>query len=313
MKYRNIGRSDLLVSEVGVGCNNFVFRIDLAQTRTLVHKALDLGVTLFDTADVYGKRGGSEEFLGEILGPRRKDVVLATKFGQAMDDEGKLHGASRAYIMTAVEASLRRMRTDWIDLYQLHFPNAETPIEETMRALDDLVLQGKVRYIGASNFNGTQVREANETASRHGLARFVSFQSEYSLLTRGVENDAIPAIESCGAGLLPFYPLASGLLTGKYRRDEIPEGSRLATPRPHEQRFIADANWRSIEALEAFCRRRNHTLLELAFSWLLAQPVVPSVIAGVTQPEQLEKNVAAAAWTISAEDLAEIEQLTKSA
>ena len=235
MNYRNVGRSDLVVSAVGVGCNNFVHRCDLEQSRALVHKALDLGITLFDTADVYGRRGGSEEFLGRILGPRRKDVVLATKFGQPMDDAGKLKGASRAYIMTAVEASLRRLRTDWIDLYQLHWPYPETPIEETLRALDDLVHQGKVRYIGGSNFDGTQVAEADHVASRFGLHHFISFQSEYSLLARGVERELIPAMQACGAGLIPYYPLASGLLTGKYKPDAIPEGSRLASPRAPEK------------------------------------------------------------------------------
>jgi aryl-alcohol dehydrogenase-like predicted oxidoreductase len=307
MHYRNVGRSSLAVSAVGVGCNNFVHRNDLDQTRVLVHKALDLGITLFDTADVYGKRGGSEEYLGQVLGARRKDVVIATKFGQPMDDDGKLKGASRGYIMTAVEASLCRLRTDWIDLYQLHWPKAETPIEETLRALDDHVRQGKVRYIGASNFNGAQVVEAHRAALQHGLNHFVSFQSEYSLLARAVEIETVPAIAACGAGLLPYYPLASGLLTGKYKRDVIPEGSRLASPRAHEQKFIANANWPVIDRLEEFCRARSRTLLDLAFSWLLAEPIVPSVIAGATRPEQLQQNVAAAAWRLNAEDLEEID------
>jgi len=313
MQYRNVGRSALVVSTVGVGCNNFVHRNDLEQAQALVHEALDLGITLFDTADVYGKRGGSEQFLGEILGARRKDVVLATKFGQQMDDEGKLKGASRGYIMTAAEASLRRLRTDWIDLYQLHWPNADTPIEETLRALDDLVQQGKVRHIGASNFSGAQVAEAHRVAVQRGLSHFVSFQSEYSLLARAAEIETIPAIAACGAGLLPYYPLASGLLTGKYRRDAIPQGSRLANPRPHEQKFIANANWPVIERLEEFCRARNRTLLDLAVSWLLAQPVVPSVIAGATRAEQLQQNVAAAGWTLGAEDLGEIDRITAQA
>lgn len=309
MKYRKVGRSGLVVSEVGLGCNNFVHRNDLEQARVLVSKALDLGITLFDTADVYGQRGGSEEYLGKILGPRRKEVVLATKFGQPMDDEGKLKGASRAYVMAAAEASLRRLRTDWIDLYQLHWPKPETPIEETLRALDDLVRQGKVRYIGASNFNGAQIREAHETALRHGLTAFASFQSEYSLLARGVESQTLPAVEACGAGFLPYYPLASGLLTGKYRPDAIPEGSRLAAPRAPEQRFITSVNWPLIERLERFAGARGHSLLELAFGWLLAKPVVSSVIAGATRPEQLEQNVAAAEWRLSAEDMAEIERI----
>ena len=310
MDFRNVGRSGLLVSAVGIGCNNFVHRCDLEQSRAVVHKALDLGITLFDTADVYGGRGGSEDFLGRILGERRKKVMLATKFGQQMDDAGTLKGASRRYIMTAVEASLRRMRTDWIDLYQLHWPSPLTPIEETLRALDDLVRQGKVRHIGGSNFAGWQVADAHHTATHHGLTPFASFQAEYSLLARGAEREAIPAMRASGVGLLPYFPLASGLLTGKYKPDTIPEGSRLATPRPHEKRFVTDANWPVVERLETFCRDRARSLLELAFSWLLAQPVVASVIAGATRPAQLEQNVAAAGWKLTPEDLAEIDRLT---
>jgi len=311
MQYRNVGQSSLVVSAAGIGCNNFVHRNDIEQARALIHTALDLGITLFDTADVYGKRGGSEEYLGQILGARRKDVVIATKFGQPMDDEGTLKGASRDYIMTAAEASLRRLRTDWIDLYQLHWPNAETPIEETLRALDDLVQQGKVRYIGASNFNGPQIFDAHRAALQRGLSHFVSFQSEYSLLARAVEIETIPAMVACGAGLLPYYPLASGLLTGKYKRDAIPEGSRLASPRAHEQKFIANANWPVIERLEEFCRAHDRTLLELAFSWLLARPVVASVIAGATRPEQLRLNAAAAGGKLSADDLEEVDRITQ--
>jgi aryl-alcohol dehydrogenase-like predicted oxidoreductase len=310
MQYRKVGRSDLLVSEVGLGCNNFLHRTDLEQTRALVHAAIDLGITLFDTADVYGNRGGSEDYLGQILGPRRKDVVIATKFGQAMDDEGKLQGASRAYIVQAAEASLRRLRTDYIDLYQLHWPKPETPIEETLRALDDLVRAGKVRHIGASNFDGAQIHEAHDVAAKHGLSPFVSFQSEYSLLARGVEQDTLPAAETCGAGFLPYYPLASGLLSGKYRQNAVPEGSRLASPRRPEQRFIENANWPVIAQLSAFCEARGRTLLELAFSWLLSRPVVASVIAGATQPEQLQKNVAASGWILTAADSAEVDRLT---
>lgn len=311
MKYRKVGRSNLQVSEVGLGCNNFVHRIDLEETRILIHAAIDLGITLFDTADVYGARGGSEDFIGKILGPRRKDVVIATKFGQVMDDEGKLQGASRAYVVKAVEASLRRLRTDYIDLYQLHKPKPETPIEETLRALDDLVRAGKVRYIGASNFDGPLIREADEVASQHGLSPFISFQSEYSLLARAVERDeTLTVTEACGAGFLPYYPLASGLLSGKYKQGAVPEGTRLASPRQPEQRFIANANWTVIEQLSAFCEARGHTLLELAFSWLLARPVVASVIAGATRPEQLRMNVAASSWTLTAADMAEIDRIT---
>ncbi len=232
MELRKIGGSDLLVSAVGLGCNNFAVRCDFEQSRAVVDQAIASGVTLFDTADNYGNRGGSEEFLGRILGSRRRDVVIATKFGSPMDDAGLLKGASRRYVMTAVEASLKRLKTDWIDLYQLHRPDPATPIEETLRALDDLVRQGKVRYIGASNFTAAEVIEADRIARTHELHRFVSMQNEYSLLARAVEHEFIPALRSCGLGLLPYYPLASGLLTGKYQLGNAPKGSRLARHAP---------------------------------------------------------------------------------
>jgi aryl-alcohol dehydrogenase-like predicted oxidoreductase len=309
MNYRTLGSSKLLVSAVGLGCNNFGIRCDLEQTRAVVHRALDLGITLFDTADSYGRRGGSETLLGQVLGPRRKEVVLATKFGTAMDDTGDLKGASRRYIMLAVEASLRRLQTDWIDLYQLHHPDPATPIEETLRALDDLVQQGKVRHIGSSNFSAKQVIEAHEVARRADLHAFVSAQNEYSLLRRVVEQDAMPAMVACGVGLLPYFPLASGLLTGKYRREEIPSGTRLATPRPHEAVFLDAADWRLIDALEQYCKERGRSLLELAISWLLAKPVVAGVIAGATKPEQLEQNASAARWRLTEDELADIDRL----
>ncbi len=309
MDYRTLGTSGLLVSAVGLGCNNFGIRCDLEQTRAVVHKALDLGITLFDTADTYGRRGGSETLLGQVLGPRRKEIVLATKFGMPMDDAATLKGASRRYIMTAVEASLRRLQADWIDLYQLHRPDPATPIEETLRALDDLVRQGKVRYIGSSNFSAAQLTEADETARRAGLHAFVSAQNEYSLLRRAVEQDAIPVMAACGIGLLPYFPLASGLLTGKYRREDIPPGTRLATPRPHESAVLAAADWGLIDALDRYCRERGRSLLELAISWLLAKPVVASVIAGATRPEQLEQNASAARWSLTKDELADIDRL----
>ncbi len=311
MQRRNVGTSGLTVSAVGLGCNNFGVRLDLEQTRAVLHKALDLGVTLLDTADSYGRRGGSESMLGQILGPRRKDVVLATKFGTAMDDEGRLKGASRRYIMSAVEASLRRLNTDWIDLYQLHWPDPATPIEETLRALDDLVRHGKVRYIGSSNMRGGEVMEAHRTALRHNLNRFISAQNEYSLLRRDAEHTAIPAMQACGVGLLPYFPLASGLLTGKYRRDFIPEGTRLATPRPHEVVFRDRADWALIDALDSYCRERGRMLLELAFSWLLSRPVTASVIAGATTPEQLELNTKAAGWMLTPDEQGDIDRLTE--
>jgi aryl-alcohol dehydrogenase-like predicted oxidoreductase len=311
MRKRRLGTSALEVSVVGLGGNNFGGRIDFAASERVVHKAIALGVNLIDTADSYGNRGGSEEELGRILGDKRKHIVLATKFGLPMDDTGTLRGASRRYIMHAVEASLKRLRTDWIDLYQLHRPDDRTPIEETLRALDELVRQGKVRYIGCSNLSAQQVIAAQDTASRQGLATFVSCQDEYSLLKRDIERELVPAAKAIGLGILPYFPLASGLLTGKYRRGAAPPpGSRLAKNQRHAQDFLSERNWRIVGELEAFAARRRRTLLELAFGWLLRDPVVASVIAGATSPEQIEQNVRAADWTPSAEDLAEFDRIT---
>ncbi|HEX3501256.1 MAG TPA: aldo/keto reductase [Stellaceae bacterium] len=311
MKQRNLGRSGLLVSLVGLGCNNFGGRIDLEASRKVVHKALDLGITLFDTADIYGNQGGSETCLGAILGDRRKDIVLATKFTMPMDKEGILKGASRRYIMSAVDASLKRLKTDWIDLYQVHQPDPLTPIEETLRALDDLVRQGKVRYIGCSNFPAWQVVAAQWTSRHHNLDAFVSCQDEYSLLVRDIERELVPAMTQYGLGLLPFFPLASGLLTGKYKRDAAkPEGARLTYMQNLADRYMTETNWQIIERLSAFAAKRDHTLLELALSWLAARPAVSSVIAGATKPEQLELNVKAADWPLTAEEMAEIDKIT---
>ena len=311
MQKRKLGSSTLEVSVVGLGGNNFGGRIDFAATERVVHKAIELGVNFIDTADSYGNRGGSEEELGRILGDKRKAIVLATKFGLPMDDAGTLRGASRRYIMQAVEASLKRLRTDWIDLYQLHRPDAQTPIEETLRALDELVRQGKVRFIGCSNLSAQQVIAADDTARQHRLATFVSCQDEYSLLERGIERELIPTARARGMSILPYFPLASGLLTGKYRRGAaLPPGSRLARNARHAQEFISERNWRIVDELAAFAARRGRSMLELAFSWLLRDAVVASVIAGATTPEQVEQNVAAAGWTLSAEDLAEIDRIT---
>ena len=311
MRKRRLGTSALEVSVVGLGGNNFGGRIDFAASERVVHKAIALGVNLIDTADSYGNRGGSEEELGRILGDKRKHIVLATKFGLPMDDTGTLQGASRRYIMHAVEASLKRLRTDWIDLYQLHRPDDRTPIEETLRALDELVRHGKVRYIGCSNLSVEQVIAARDTASRHGLAAFVSCQDEYSLLERDIERELIPTAKAIGLGILPYFPLASGLLTGKYRRGAAPPpGSRLAKNQRHAQDFLSERNWRIVGELEAFALRHGRTMLELAFGWLLRDPVVASVIAGATSPEQIEQNVRAADWTPSAEDLAELDRIT---
>ena len=311
MDKRRLGSSALEVSVVGLGSNNFGGRIDFEATSRVVHRAIEIGINLIDTADSYGNKGGSEEWLGRILGGKRKDVVLATKFGLPMDDAGELKGASRRYIMRAVEASLKRLNTDWIDLYQLHRPDPQTPIEETLRALDDLVRAGKVRWIGCSNLSARELSEAQATAQRHGLAAFVSCQDEYSLLVRDVERELVPTAKALGVGLLPYFPLASGLLTGKYERAApLPPGSRLAKNPRHAQRFAGERNWRIVEELAAFAARRGHTLLELAFSWLLRDSVVASVIAGATTEQQVEQNARAAGWTFSAEDLAEIDRIT---
>jgi aryl-alcohol dehydrogenase-like predicted oxidoreductase len=310
MERRNLGQSGLLVSTIGLGCNNFGGRIGLEETRAVVHKAIDLGITLLDTADTYGERGGSETLMGQVLGDRRKDIVLATKFGNPMDDVGVKKGGARRYIMTAVEDSLRRLRTDWIDLYQIHGFDPLTPIEETLRALDDLVRQGKVRYIGCSNFPAWRVTEAHWTARTLGLNRFVSCQDEYSLIVRDAEASLMPAARAAGMGLLPYFPLASGLLTGKYRRNApMPAGARLTATQRLADRYLTERNWTIAERLADFAEARGRTMLELAFSWLLAQAPVASVIAGATRPEQLEQNVRAGGWALTAEELAEINRI----
>ncbi|MBV9751692.1 MAG: aldo/keto reductase [Hyphomicrobiales bacterium] len=311
MQERNLGKSGLRVSLVGLGCNNFGGRIDLEATRKVVHKALDSGITLFDTADTYGERGGSENFLGQVLGERRKDIVLATKFGMPMDDAGRLKGGSRRYIMRAVEASLRRLKTEWIDLYQLHNYDPLTPIEETLRALDDLIRTGKVRYIGCSNLPAWRVVEAQWTAKAEHLNAFASCQDEYSLVVRDIEKELMPAIEAYGLSLLPYFPLASGLLTGKYAQGAaMPAGARLAVTQRLADRYMTQTNWRIVESLRALAAKRGWSMLDLAFSWLAAKPMVASVIAGATKPEQIEENVKAVALKLTAEDIAEIDAIT---
>ncbi len=310
MEQRNLGKSGLLVSVVGIGCNNFGGRIDFDASKAVIHKALDLGITLFDTADTYGNRGGSETILGQVLGEERKNIVLATKFGWDMDDAGKMKGASRRYIMSAVQASLKRLKTDYIDLYQLHKPDPRTPIEETLRTLNDLVRMGMVRYIGCSNLPAWQVSDAYWTARSLGLEGFASCQDEYSLLVRDVERELVPAIERYQMGLLPYFPLASGLLSGKYRKDApMPEDARLTKNQNLAKGVLTERNWQIVEQLRAFCEARGHSLLELAFSWLAARPVVSSVIAGATKSEQLEQNVQAVNWKLTPEELAEVEDI----
>ena len=308
MEKRKLGSSALEVSVVGLGGNNFGGRLDLAATRAVVDRALELGVTLIDTADAYNA-GASEELLGEMLAGRRRQVVLATKFGLAIDGSRMRGGARRGYIMRAVEGSLKRLRTDWIDLYQLHRPDPATPIEETMRALDELVRQGKVRHVGCSNLSGAQVAEALRIAQNHGLTPFISAQDQFSLLARGIERELIPALESNEVGLIPYFPLASGLLSGKFKRGEpLPPETRMASAR-YSGRFINERNWQLLEDLTAFARGRDHTLLELAFGWLLGKPVVASVIAGASTPHQIEQNVRAAEWRLSAAELAEVDRI----
>ncbi len=311
MEYRNLGRSGLQVSVVGLGTNNFGRRLDADATRAVLEKAIDSGINLLDTADIYGPRGLSEEYIGRAIAGRRHEVVLATKFAGAMGEGPMTSGASRAYIMRAVEDSLRRLGTDYIDLYQVHFPDPKTPIEETLRALDDLVSAGKVRYIGNSNFAGWQIASAHYVAQRDRLAPFVSAQNEYNLLNRRAEAEVIPAATAFGLGIIPFLPLASGLLTGKYRRDTRPEGARLSAESPQSQRLLTDRNFEVVERLEQFAQQQGHTLLELAFSWLASQPIVASVIAGATRPEQVEANATAASWRLSADEFAEVDRITR--
>jgi aryl-alcohol dehydrogenase-like predicted oxidoreductase len=311
MQQRNLGPSGLQVSVVGLGCNNFGGRIDLEASRAVVHKALDVGITLFDTADIYGNAGGSETTLGQILGDRRKDIVLATKFGMPMDQDRKLMGGSRRYIMSAVEASLKRLKTDWIDLYQLHQPDPRTPIEETLRALDDLVHQGKVRYVGCSNLPAWQVVDALWTSRHNGLASFISCQDEYSLVVRQHETSLIPAMQANGLGLLPYFPLACGLLTGKYKRNAAPPaGTRLANMQQRADQYLTEENFGIVEKLTGFAEKRGHSILELAFSWLAAKPTVASVIAGATKPEQIVQNVTAASWALTPDEISEIDAIS---
>ena len=298
---RTIGSSDLAVSVVGVGCNAFGTRIDADQTKAVVDAAIDSGITLFDTADSYGT-GSSEELLGAALGDRRQDVVIATKFGMGMDGTNGPEDAraSKAYMRKAVEASLRRLGTDYIDLYQLHTPDRVTPIADTIGAMSELVDEGLVRQIGCSNLAAWELVEADWTARTWGFHQFVSAQNEYSLYNRTAEVELVPASLHLGVGILPYFPLAYGLLTGKYRRGEAaPEGTRLRA----QASRLEHADWDRIEALEAFAAERDLSILQVAMGGLAAQPAVASVIAGATRPEQVVANVEATAWQPTGEDL----------
>ncbi len=307
MKVRRLGNSGLKVSVVGLGCNNFGMRIDAAQTQAVVDAAIEAGITLFDTADIYGGTK-SEEFLGAALGKKRQGIVLATKFGMPIGGDPKKRGGSRKWIMQAVEDSLSRLKTDYIDLYQHHQPDPDTPVDETLRALDDLVTEGKVRYLGNSNYTGWQIADADWTAA--GQTRFVSAQNQYSLLERAVEGEVLPACEHFGLGFLPFFPLASGLLSGKYQRGVAPpEGTRLAAWGARGAQAMSDANFDKVEPLEAWAKERGHTLLELAFAWLLGHEVVSSVIAGATTPQQIQTNAATADWRLTPDEVDEVSKL----
>jgi len=292
MRTRRLGREGPDVSAVGLGCNNFGMRVDLEGTRAVVDAALEAGVTLLDTADIYGNRGGSEQLLGEVLEGRRDRALLATKFGGDMGDGTEARG-SRDYIRKAIEGSLRRLRTDYVDLYQYHTPDGVTPFEETFAALDELVQEGKMRYVGHSNLEASQVEEIDMLARERGIARPVSAQNQYSLLRREAEDELLPTCERLGIGVLPYFPLASGLLTGKYRRGEPrPEGTRLSG----RDGVFTDETFDRLEAVERYAAERGVTMLEVAIGGLLAQPAVASVIAGATKPEQVRANVAAGEW-----------------
>jgi aryl-alcohol dehydrogenase-like predicted oxidoreductase len=305
VRTRRLGSEGPEVSIVGLGCNNFGGRVDLAGTRAVVDAALEAGVTLFDTADVYGNGGGSERFLGEVLEGRRDRVLLATKFGGDMGD-GTAVGGSREYIRKAIDGSLQRLRTDYVDLYQYHRPDGVTPFEETFGALDELVREGKVRYVGHSNLEPAQIEEVDALAREHGWARPVSAQNRYSLLHREAEDELLPVCERLGLGFLPYFPLASGLLTGKYRRgEERPQGTRLSA----RDEVFTEETFDQLDALEAYAAEHGVSMLHVAIGGLLAQPVVSSVIAGATKPEQVRANVAAAEWEPSASDVAAVHSL----
>jgi aryl-alcohol dehydrogenase-like predicted oxidoreductase len=305
MPTRYIGSIE--VSAVGLGCNNFGGRLDETQSAAVVHAALDAGITFFDTADIYGGTR-SEEFLGRALGAQRPEVVIATKFGGRIDDQRQ--GAKPAYVKRALEDSLRRLGSDYVDLYQLHRPDPATPIADTLEALAQAVAEGKVREVGCSNFSVEQLREA-ETASKHSGARFVSVQNEYSLLQREPEQGVLAECLRQHMAFIPFFPLRSGLLTGKYRRDEaLPAGTRVAGMPPERQReLLTDETFDKLEALERWAGKHGHSLLELAIAWLLAKPAVASVIAGATKPEQVRANAQAAHWVLRPEEVAEVEAI----
>ena len=306
MQYRQLGSSGLQVSAIGLGANNFGRRVDAAGTEKVVHAALDAGVNMIDTSNSYGD-GLSEDFIGRALNGRRHEAVIATKVSSRVSDGPNNAGNSRKHIYDQVDISLRKLRTDYIDLYQIHWWDPNTPIEETLRALDDLVSAGKIRYAGCSNFAAWQVCESHWTAKTLGISGFVSMQPHYSMLYRKPEEEMIPFCEKYEIGILPYYPLENGFLTGKYRRGQpAPDGTRLSE---NDRGALTSRNFDILEGLEAFASERGHTILELAFAWLLASPVVSSVIAGATRPEQVQSNAAAAGWALTAEDMEEVNSI----
>ena len=312
MQYRRMGSSGLHVSVVGLGTNNFGFRMDEESSIRVCRHAIDEGINFIDTADSYGN-GLSEERIGMALKGNRHDAIIATKAANPVGEGPNKRGASRHHIMNQVEASLRCLQTDYIDLYQIHRPDANTPIEETMRALDDLVSQGKVRYIGCSNFSAWQVCEANWTARAGNLAQFVTVQPEYNMLNRTVELELVPFCHEYNIGILPFYPLASGFLTGKYRQDQpLPEGARLTGNQRAQANTLTEKNYAMLSRLEAFAEERGHPIVELAIAWLLADSAVCSVIAGATRNEQVTANVKAADWVLTPEDMTEVDEILRS-
>jgi aryl-alcohol dehydrogenase-like predicted oxidoreductase len=296
------------VSLVGLGCNNFGGRLDLAATKKVIDRAIERGINHFDTADIYGD-SRSEEFIGQLLGDRRKRIVLATKFGKMAEATPGVRGTG-AYVKKATEASLKRLRTEWIDLLYMHQPDPNTPVEETLRGLDDLVQAGKVRHVATSNFTAAQVTDAVAAAKRLHVAGFVVAQDEYSLIERGIEKSLLPTLDANGFGLVPFFPLGGGALTGKYRHGSpLPSGARHSKAGAGNNRFL-DPHWQTIEKLHAFAEQRGRTLLELAMSWLAHRPRVVSIIAGATKPEQIDANVKATNWNLSAAEMAEVDKIT---
>ena len=315
MQQRNVGKSGLRVSAVGLGCNNFGWLIDADISERIIHKALDLGVTLFDTAPIYGVKGGeSEQLLGKVLGARRQDVVVVTKFGMLLDGSGRTN-TSRSAVMNEIEASLKRLNTDYIDIYMLHWPDWNTPLEETLRALDDIVTSGKARYIGCSNIPAWRLVEAQWISKTDRLHQFMVSQNEYSLVQRDAETSLFPALQEYGVGFMGYSPLANGLLTGKFKPGaEVPQDTRLGKNTwGFGSRYLADHLLQLADDLDQFAQTRGHTLVELAMAWQLANPLVCSVISGASRLEQLEMNVAAGncGWILSADEMAEIDNICR--